>query len=132
MHMHTHLRAHLCAQTHIHKCSLYITLHLFIYLPNLTRRKGRLRTASLNNRRTTCLNTGGVLADTILNFSLWGFLPHCKACLFFLITRLIHMRILTLRSSRALYSQANGFLSAYTRSLDTFIYSFSFGVIFIY
>lgn len=75
----THLRAHTCAQT---TDTNTLLIGLFIHLPGLAGRKGRLRTARLNTRRTTCLNAGGALAHTILNFGLWGFLPHCKACLF--------------------------------------------------
>lgn len=89
VHVHTHkcTHTHTCvytrAHTHTRTHTFALLILLFIHLPSLTRRKGRLRTAQLNNRRTTCVNTGRVLADTILNFTLGAFLPHCKACFFF-------------------------------------------------
>lgn len=80
VHMHTHkCTTHTPACTHTHTRSLL----LFIHLPSLTRQKVRLRTAPLSNRRTTCLNTGGVLADTILNL-VYGASVHTvkHACFF--------------------------------------------------
>lgn len=72
-------RAH--AHTHSHTNVLFILL--FIHQPIPTRQKGRLRIAWLNNNRTTCLNIGRVITDTIPNFSLWGFLNTLESTLGF-------------------------------------------------
>ena len=122
VHMHT------CTHTHTHTHTNILFTLLFIHQPIPTRQKGRLRIAWLN--KTTCLNIGRVITDTIPNFSLWGFLNTLESMLGFPVSRLIHTHILC--SFQASCSHVNGCLSACTHSPDTFIYSSSPGFILIY
>ena len=129
---HTHALTHTLTHTHTHththtQCSLPLTLHSLA-----KSNQGRRKMAWLSNSRTTCLNVGGVITDTTPNFSLWGFLPHLKACVVFLCHTPHSHAHSHGSSSQASCSQANGVLSACTRSPDTFIYSASLGVILIY
>jgi hypothetical protein len=110
--------AHTCTYAHTHKC-------LFIYLQSLSRQKGRLGIVWMNNSRTTCLNTGRVKTSSS-KLQLMGLPSTFDSMLaFFFLPCLIHMHFLMFCSLQPLYSHANGFLLAYTHSLDTFTYSFS-------
>ena len=73
----------LCTCTHTLTYTNVLFTLLFIHQPIPTRQKGRLRTAWLSNNKTTCLNIGRVITDTIPNFSLWGFLNILESILGF-------------------------------------------------
>ena len=80
------------AYTHSHTNVLFTLL--FIHQPIPTRQKDRLRTAWLSNNKTTCLNIGRVITDTIPNFSLQGFLNTLESMVGFPVSCLIHTHIL--------------------------------------
>lgn len=73
----------LCTCTHTLTYTNVLFILLFIHQPIPARQKGRLRTAWLSNNKTTCLNIGRVITDTIPNFSLWGFLNTLESILGF-------------------------------------------------